>query len=568
MAKKILYWVSLVLFFSILTVIFTWPLARFFNTAIIGQSDFTDGPFFLWNLWWVKKALLAGQNPFYTTFVYYPAMVNMSLHTLTFTNAIIGIPISSFINLIATQNLIIIASLVASAVGMVRLVGYLTGNKFAGILSGIIFAFSPNMAAHLMAGHYNLVAVWAIPFIILFLFKTMRERSYLNPILLGLFLSAQFYQDLQMASVLGIIFMVIFLFFTITEPKKTFSSRNLLYYLISALVFLVIFVLPFMAIFDSYWGHKIAELTFNNGDLSIIFGPNPLNPIFRHSGYETLAKMIGSYRENTITLGFSVLTLAALSFFFRKKIKDKICFGIIFLIGLALALGPYLQINSISYPNIKLPFFWVQKLPLFNIGVVPTRYILIASFALAVLGGFLLSDLIASMHKKHVLPATIIFVLLSCGLVSFEYYSGPLKMDKIEVSPIYSSIAKEEDSFTVLPVFAGPRDAYFQTFHSKKVVSGYLGRRIHLYYLTKYYGEPGIGPLVFGNLDNIYLTKADFDVNLVRQTYKKYKIKYVFVDKTNFDHPEASKKAENYLGRTLGFPVYARDQYLTVFKVD
>ena len=67
--------------FSILTVIMTWPVIRYFGNAIPG--DGFDGWQNYWNLWWVKQALLVEQtNPFFTTYLDAPSGVSLLFHTL------------------------------------------------------------------------------------------------------------------------------------------------------------------------------------------------------------------------------------------------------------------------------------------------------------------------------------------------------------------------------------------------------------------------------------------------------------------------------------------------------
>ncbi|MEO5367107.1 MAG: dolichyl-diphosphooligosaccharide--protein glycosyltransferase subunit STT3 [Magnetococcus sp. WYHC-3] len=563
---RVFYWVFLCVLFLGLAVLFSWPLSKDFAHTIIGQRDFTDGPFFMWNLWWVKKAFSLGLNPLFTNYVYYPAYANLTLHTFTFTSAILAWPILRFFSLISSLNILLFFSMVATGVGMCVLIYYLTRNRYAGIISGIIFTFSPNIFAHLMAGHYNLGMLWPFPWIVLFFLRMLREESRLNAVAFALFLSAQFYLDLQMSSAVGIILIVIFIGYAISSPQKTFSLRRLQSYTIALAIFLAFFLVPYLRWMNGFLKVKFGEETYNNGDLAVIFGSNPLSSLFGGGKFELISKMVGSYRENTISLGLTVIATAILSFAFCKDyIREKIIFFVLAALGIILALGPNLQINDIVNEKIKLPFYYLSRLPLFNVGVVPSRYIVIAFFALAVLAGFFCAGVLSRLKFKYSFLLATAFILVVCGLVSLEYYSAPLKVDKIEVSPIYSRIAAEKGNFTVLPAFAQPRDAYFQTVHSKKVVSGYLSRRVHKYYLMQYAGVPGIRPLVFGDLNQF--SADDLNRSKVVETYKKYEIKYVICDKTTHN-PSLVGKVKRYLGDTLKLPVYAEDEMVVVYQVD
>ena len=564
--KTILFYFLLFLGYAGLSGLFTWPLVKNFLSAIIGQTDFTDGPFFLWNLWWVNRAISSGQNPLFSNFVFYPAEVNLTLHTLTFTSAIIARPLLKIFSAITAQNIILLFSIALSALGTAALVDYLTKNKLSGIISGIIFAFTPNVAAHLQAGHYNLAALWAVPLIVLFFLKTLREESPLNPLIFSLLMIAQFYLDLQTSSAALIILFFILIWSIIFNFRITVNLKKMWLLCLAIVPLIVFFFIPYVYWMKQFWMDKTLDRTFNNGDLNLIFGNNPLNPILG-GNYSLLTKLIGSYRENTISLGFSAMALAVLSFAFTKNIKDKIMFFILAIIGIVLAAGPNLQINGQIFQNIRLPFFYIARLPFFDIGVVPTRYIIVSSLALAVLAGYFCAGIFGFLKFYGTIALKAALVLIFSAAVALEYYSGPLKIDHIRVSPIYSKIANEPGNFTVLASSANAHDQYFQTVHLKKMVSGSLSRRIQPFYTREYQEMPGVGPLVSEKLESEYFAPEDSNRELVLKSFRELKIKYIFVDKTTHTE-EVVQRARKYLSDIIGLPVYAEDSLVIVYKID
>ena len=65
-----------------LTALFTWPLPYFFFTHHVGESG-GDARIYLWNLWWVRKALVdLHANPLRTDYIFYPVGIGLALHTL------------------------------------------------------------------------------------------------------------------------------------------------------------------------------------------------------------------------------------------------------------------------------------------------------------------------------------------------------------------------------------------------------------------------------------------------------------------------------------------------------
>jgi len=562
--KKIIFWIGLGIFYLALAVVFTWPLIKNFNSAIIGQSDFTDGPFFLWNIWWVKKAILSFQNPFFSNFVYYPENVNLTLHTLTYTTALIALPLTLAFSLITTLNIVLFSSIIASALGMTLLVQYLTKNKWAGIISGVVFAFNPYLFSHLEAGHYNLTMLWIFPFLALFFIKTLKESSKVNPIIFSSLLVAQSYLDLQLAVFSIIIVGLIFVFNTIFDYKIILNKHTLIRILLSVSLYILFFAAPYIYLMFGFWGHKELSSTYNNGDLKIIFGANPLNPIFGKLNLDMALNMIGSYRENVISLGRSTMFMAVLALFFsREKIKERIMYFLIAVVGIILAAGPYLQIGGAVFENIRLPFYYLAKLPFFNVGVVPTRFVIIAYFALAILVGFLVSDIYSYLSGKKLKVLAIVAALFLCIPIGLEFYSGTMKIDKLAHSPILDEIASDAGEFTVLPFNASARDGYYQTFFNKKVVSGYLGRRIHDYYLKQYWYKPTIDYII--SADEKTLSADDYNLSLAKKSFLEYKVKYVTVDKT-VKSPDRISKIKTLMSR-LGYKVWREDKLLIVYKL-
>jgi hypothetical protein len=59
---------GVLLAYTLLTVLMTWPLATVFTTRL---PDGTDGWQYLWNLWWMKTALVdLHTSPFHTPYLY------------------------------------------------------------------------------------------------------------------------------------------------------------------------------------------------------------------------------------------------------------------------------------------------------------------------------------------------------------------------------------------------------------------------------------------------------------------------------------------------------------------
>src|SRR5687768_1234026 len=66
--------------YTLLSLVLTYPLVTTLGTEVIGGGDVWQH---IWNLWWVKEALVEGPtNPYFTDLLYYPDGVGLYFHTL------------------------------------------------------------------------------------------------------------------------------------------------------------------------------------------------------------------------------------------------------------------------------------------------------------------------------------------------------------------------------------------------------------------------------------------------------------------------------------------------------
>jgi hypothetical protein len=208
-----------------LTLVMTYPLVRELGRAIPG--DGFDGWQNVWNLWWVKRALLVeGTNPYFTRFIDYPNGVYLYFHTLNIFNGLTFLPVSLGAGLLVAYDAAVIFSFVIGGYGTYLLALYVihratqvrheppTGQDFtaenarsaetktkisansalsavnsfsamrrpqlAAFVGGAIFTFSPYHMAHLL-GHMQLISLEWIPFYALFALIQIDKAAVSRP---------------------------------------------------------------------------------------------------------------------------------------------------------------------------------------------------------------------------------------------------------------------------------------------------------------------------------------------------------------------------------------------------
>ncbi|RXA19944.1 hypothetical protein EQO05_07305 [Methanosarcina sp. MSH10X1] len=92
---------------------------------------------------------------------------------------------------------------IIGAAGAYLLVKYLTDNKYAAFIAGIVFAFSPY---HFSRGlcFFGAATIQWIPFCALFLMKTVKEGGTKNSVIAGIFFVLVAMSDLQYLIFMGI----------------------------------------------------------------------------------------------------------------------------------------------------------------------------------------------------------------------------------------------------------------------------------------------------------------------------------------------------------------------------
>lgn len=119
---------------------------------------------FLWNLWWVKAALLEGRGSlWHTPLQFWPDGASLAWHSLSPANGLLSLPIQVLVpgptGLVLASNLLVALSFVLSG-GFARRLALLHGAPAAGAgLAGLLAVVLPYRAAHLH--HLNLLSTWA-----------------------------------------------------------------------------------------------------------------------------------------------------------------------------------------------------------------------------------------------------------------------------------------------------------------------------------------------------------------------------------------------------------------------
>ncbi len=248
------------LLFTLLSLLLTWPLLTRFTTHVPGDS--IDDPALAWNLWWVKTRLVDQLNfdIFHCDWMFFPIQINLGFYTLTPLNGLLSIPLQTAASLVVASNLLLLSSFVLSGLGMYLLArqelrsrtdketrrqgdketGRLNGDSFSpspplplslsALFAALVYAFASSKLFYASLGQFNIASSQWIPFCVLYVLRLgrshTRRQAIGNGLMAGLFFTFQAWAELTFASFLLIFIAIWFVTLLMTRRARDKETRR------------------------------------------------------------------------------------------------------------------------------------------------------------------------------------------------------------------------------------------------------------------------------------------------------------------------------------------------------
>lgn len=160
--------------FVLASIVLTWPLARQMNDTLISWGD----PVFQsWTIAWNWHALTTDPFNIFNANIFYPWRNTLAYSDHLFGQTLTVLPVIALTgNGMLANNMALLLAFVLSAFTMYLLVYDMTGNRAAGILAGLLYAFGPSRMAHVE--HLHLISAQWLPLVLLGLRRVMREERF------------------------------------------------------------------------------------------------------------------------------------------------------------------------------------------------------------------------------------------------------------------------------------------------------------------------------------------------------------------------------------------------------
>jgi hypothetical protein len=528
-----------------LTVLLTYPLILHFNTHVPG--DGSDDPALVWNLWWVKYAVVDLQsNPLLCDYMFYPLGIDLTFYTLTILNGFSSVPLLPLLGLVTTSNLIFFSTFVLSAYGAYLLVKYLLpreAHAAVPFLAGLIYAFSSNRLVYASLGQFNILSTQWIPFYVLFLIKSRRQAKSLRyPLLATVFLLFNGYAEFTYASFL-LVFTLIYLLYWLALDGWRKNVRFLGNLMLMGLLFVVgmspilLRMLRVMLVEGDFLVEGGGFANVFSADLLGFFVPSRLHPLS-----DLWRKSFDFSYLNFVFVGYSVLGLVIYGAVVRFRDRGVRFWIVAALLFALIALGPTLRING-QERDLPLPFDLLAVLPFFKGNRYPSRYSVMLALCWANLASYGLYR-ITSLRRGKVWKLGVSAAL--SGAMLFEHLAVPLPLSDLRVPGVYATIAEEPGDFSVLEIplawrngfrVTGTKDPmimfsqYYQTKHQKRLLGGNTSRNPE--YKFQYFTEAPLFNTIIA-LENGYEVDRevwDRDRELAPDVLRLLGVRYVVLHK-------------------------------------
>lgn len=489
-----------ILYFSLLTIIWTWPLIREMNHSIVGQVG--DNIYFIWLINWFEESLFElHQSPLFVQNLNFPEGWYLASTEITPSMVFIALPIGMIFGPTAGYNFSIFVSFVLSGLGAYVWVRALTKNSFAGIIAGTIFAFSPYRYSHYLIGHLNLLGTQWIPFYFYFLYKTLSRESgpWANPILAALFLgligfTSQYY--LYMSLIMTVIFIIGFLLFI---DRKILNNRVMRYQLLVfgslSLILIAIAIFPYLEL------AKQGGLAPRSLEYIRRYSASPSDFFLPSTAHFFWGSIVGDlfdrslWIEATLYLGFVSIGLSVVSILLRNKITIQKGIVLLFVFfgaaAFVLALGS--DLHWLSEPVIiKLPGI-VQSitqreqvyvplvgrilhrwLPFYSSMRVSMRYGIFVILSVSMLAGIGVYGLRQKVKGNFREILSVVILLL----VLFDFYPKRTNLAEVSGRAVDYWLADQLEPGAVVQIpFSSVEDQeqiYYTMIHGKPFLGGFF----------------------------------------------------------------------------------------------
>jgi hypothetical protein len=370
----------------------------------------------MWFLRWLPWAVLHGHDPLLTDHIGHPGGVNLMWNTSQPANALVAWPLTAAAGPVLAYNAMVTLALALSGWCAYLAIGRLVPGRLGALAGGLLYGFSPYMAAH-ASGHLDLVMAPIPPLLLLVLHEVVARRR-VSPVVagvvIGVLATVQLFvaeevlatEALAAATTLGVLALL-------HRDRVAEHARRLLVALAAgAAVFAVLadwaLVVQFLGPHRP-GGHGAA--TGFGTDLLNLAVPGYFQWLSPHAATELAAHFAGNGVEQTGYLGIPLLVLLAVTAARHHRETVVRAAAVAGAVLLLLSMGTTLHAGGV-HTHLPLPTLLLSRLPILD-NLLPGRLTLYVFLAAGVLVAVFVGDLRREPRRSLVGVALLAAVVAS-----------------------------------------------------------------------------------------------------------------------------------------------------------
>lgn len=455
---------AVLLFYSALTVLFTWPLAPDLSSRVIAHFD---PPFSAWRLARLVHNMSGGE-PLFDGEIFWPAQQTLAYSDAMLAPALFAWPLLAIgLTPLAVLNLLTLAGVAGSAAAAYVLARRLTGSTGAALIAGLVSAFAPYRRDHLK----HLELQWALwmPLALWAWHRALDSGRARDSLLCSAFVLLQLLSSIYYGMFLAVA-MIVICPITLVLRRGRIGRGALGGLVVGAIVVAVAtaaYHRPYALARELVGERDPAETARYSADLSSYLAATPDNVL-----YGALTKSLGD-NEKRLFPGITPIALSIVAL-----VPPVSSVALVYAAAMAVAWDASLGPSGRVYPLLR------ARLPTFRIVRAPARFAIVVLLGMSVLAAIGVAR-IARMSSGRLV------ILAAAALLILEYGTTPLVTQGIprERPRLYTWVSEQPRQVTLeLPVppptFLPLHDAFYmyaQTWHWHPLANGYSGHYTSAY---------------------------------------------------------------------------------------
>ena len=471
----------LVLFFILLSLVFTRPLIYHLSTHVAGS--YGDNLGFIWQIGWFKQAIFdLGQIPVKTNLLNFPYGYNLFTSEISPLQILIALPFTLVGGPVLGYNISMLSTFVFAGLCMFYWIYSKTKSWQAGVAAGTAYAVLPFHSAHFLVGHLNISAIQWFPLFFMGLFGILENKGFSkkNVLLTGLGLALISFSSVYYVYMTLLIAAIITLFF-IFYKKSTLWKEKIIW---RQLLLAGAISLPFLLLSLGPYVYLHIATGMESRELSevMVYSASPTDFLLPFTRQFLWGEWVGEHfprniwTEATLYLGLPSVFLFVWGWLRKhndhKKHFQYLCIGA--LVTVLLALGTHL--TWMEKPVMLIPPAWLSGLlgkeplpillpgyllyrflPFYGRMRVWMRYGIFAMVFICAGAGLALGEM---LKKKNQLAKFAIFFAV-LGLILIDFWVKPYDLSAVKPRQVDEWLAGQPwGGLVQLPI-----DQSFDTLH-------------------------------------------------------------------------------------------------------